>query len=166
MTRDPIRDAIQLRAYELFEQRGREHGRDWQDWFEAEKQVLASFQADTVLQYGPSGLIDAARQTLTWLGGFGISLPPSNRLQNAKALIERVNDGRVALRADDDAILNAVAEAMKTITEQYIVLRAMNPALGRPRAEVATKLRMMLSGATMADQDANPEARVAGSSPA
>jgi hypothetical protein len=35
MSRDPIHEAIQLRAYELFEQRGREHGRDWQDWYEA-----------------------------------------------------------------------------------------------------------------------------------
>ena len=50
---DPIRDAIRLRAYELFERRGRQHGRDWQDWFEAEKAILANFQADTVLHYGP-----------------------------------------------------------------------------------------------------------------
>jgi hypothetical protein len=158
MMPDPIRDAIRLRAYELFERRGREHGRDWQDRFEAEKAILANFQADTVLHYGPSGIVDAAGQTLRWLGDLGIAIPPGNRLQNAKALIERVNDGRVVL-TDDDDLLNAVAEAMKKITEQYIIVRAMNPKLGPPRPEVAVKLRMMLSGAATADQDANPETR-------
>jgi hypothetical protein len=91
--------------------------------------------------------------------GSRITLPPGNRLQNAKALIERINDGRVVLNADDDNLLNAVAEAMKTVTEQYIVLRAMNPTIGRPRPSVAAKLRMMLSGAATVDQDANPDAR-------
>jgi DUF2934 family protein len=31
---------IQTRAYELFEARGRCDGDDWQDWFEAEQQLL------------------------------------------------------------------------------------------------------------------------------
>lgn len=159
MTRDPIREAIELRAYELFEQRGRVHGRDWQDWFEAEKQILANFQADTLLRFGPSGLIDAAGQGLRWLGDLGIALPPGNRLQNAKALIERVNDGRLVLTSEDDNLLKSLAEAMKTVTEQYIILRSMNPALGPARPAVAAKLRLMLSGAATADQDANPEPR-------
>jgi HSP20 family molecular chaperone IbpA len=32
--------AITRRAYELFEMRGREHGRDWEDWFRAESEVV------------------------------------------------------------------------------------------------------------------------------
>lgn len=32
---------IQEKAHELFERRGRIHGHDWQDWFEAEKIVKA-----------------------------------------------------------------------------------------------------------------------------
>jgi hypothetical protein len=37
---EPISDKqIQLRAYELYEQRGREHGHDVEDWLEAETEV-------------------------------------------------------------------------------------------------------------------------------
>lgn len=33
-------DTIAARAYDLFESRGREHGRDWEDWFRAEAELL------------------------------------------------------------------------------------------------------------------------------
>jgi hypothetical protein len=33
------RAAVARRAYELYEQRGREHGRDWDDWFRAERDL-------------------------------------------------------------------------------------------------------------------------------
>jgi hypothetical protein len=33
---------VERRAYELFEQRGREEGRDWDDWLQAERELLAS----------------------------------------------------------------------------------------------------------------------------
>jgi len=33
-------DSIAVRAYELFEIRGREHGHDWEDWFRAEAKLL------------------------------------------------------------------------------------------------------------------------------
>ena len=36
-----LRGRIALRAYQLFETRGREHGRDWEDWFRAEKEILS-----------------------------------------------------------------------------------------------------------------------------
>lgn len=32
--------AIARRAYELFESRNREHGHDWEDWFQAESELL------------------------------------------------------------------------------------------------------------------------------
>jgi hypothetical protein len=32
-------DSIALRAYQRFEDRGREHGRDLEDWIEAEREV-------------------------------------------------------------------------------------------------------------------------------
>jgi HSP20 family protein len=33
-------NSVAVRAYELFESRGREHGRDWEDWFWAEGELL------------------------------------------------------------------------------------------------------------------------------
>ncbi len=42
-----IQDAIRNRAYELFEERGYQHGYDRDDWLRAESEVLARFGART-----------------------------------------------------------------------------------------------------------------------
>jgi hypothetical protein len=39
VTRAPSHDAIARRAYELYRQRGSEHGRDWDDWLQAEREL-------------------------------------------------------------------------------------------------------------------------------
>ena len=39
LTLTPTHDEIARRAYELYEQRGRVHGRDWEDWFQAEGEL-------------------------------------------------------------------------------------------------------------------------------
>lgn len=36
-----LQGRIALRAYQLFENRGRAHGRDWEDWFRAEREILS-----------------------------------------------------------------------------------------------------------------------------
>ena len=36
----PVQLAIARRAYELFEMRNREHGHSWEDWFQAESELL------------------------------------------------------------------------------------------------------------------------------
>jgi hypothetical protein len=38
---DGIRERVSSRAYELYESRGADHGRDLEDWVEAEKEVLS-----------------------------------------------------------------------------------------------------------------------------
>jgi hypothetical protein len=35
----PSHDAIAVRAYELFLQRGAQHGQDWDDWLAAEREL-------------------------------------------------------------------------------------------------------------------------------
>lgn len=42
-TIDPriMEERIRIRAYELFEERGREAGHDWEDWFRAEEEITA-----------------------------------------------------------------------------------------------------------------------------
>lgn len=32
-------DGVARRAYELYQQRGGEHGHDWNDWFQAEREI-------------------------------------------------------------------------------------------------------------------------------
>jgi hypothetical protein len=36
---DPTHDEIARRAYQLYEARGGGHGRDWNDWFQAEREL-------------------------------------------------------------------------------------------------------------------------------
>jgi DUF2934 family protein len=44
-----LRGRVALRAYQLFENRGCVHGRDLEDWFRAELEVLSG-QTDTELE--------------------------------------------------------------------------------------------------------------------
>ncbi|HXT86957.1 MAG TPA: DUF2934 domain-containing protein [Verrucomicrobiae bacterium] len=50
----PTRDQIAQRAYELYQQRGGQHGRDLEDWLTAERELrnqnLARVQAATVAE--------------------------------------------------------------------------------------------------------------------
>ena len=43
----PTHEDIARRAYQLYEERGGEHGHDWQDWLEAERE-LRQFLDDVV----------------------------------------------------------------------------------------------------------------------
>jgi hypothetical protein len=43
--RDPITEAIAERAYELFLERGAEHGHDLEDWLRAERELLDAARA-------------------------------------------------------------------------------------------------------------------------
>jgi hypothetical protein len=42
-----IQQAVRVRAYELFEQRGCQHGHDFDDWLRAENEILMRFGART-----------------------------------------------------------------------------------------------------------------------
>jgi hypothetical protein len=39
LVREPTYDEIARRAYQLYEARGGEHGQDWDDWFQAEREL-------------------------------------------------------------------------------------------------------------------------------
>ncbi|MBI3896460.1 MAG: DUF2934 domain-containing protein [Acidobacteria bacterium] len=41
MTDEEIRNQVELRAYELYRDRGGQHGRDIDDWLQAETEVVA-----------------------------------------------------------------------------------------------------------------------------
>jgi len=46
--KNPIAADIELRAYQLFLQRGAAHGHDVEDWLTAERQVLAGLKKDSL----------------------------------------------------------------------------------------------------------------------
>jgi hypothetical protein len=41
----PPYDSIARRAYRLYEQRGRQAGREWEDWFQAERELTLGWVA-------------------------------------------------------------------------------------------------------------------------
>jgi hypothetical protein len=50
VVRDPNQHAvIARRAFEIYEQRGGGHGHDWDDWLQAEREVLAALGASTAV---------------------------------------------------------------------------------------------------------------------
>lgn len=55
MEADAMRERIANRAYELYEQRGRAHGLDAQDWLQAELEILGLTE--------PSEAPDATKRT-------------------------------------------------------------------------------------------------------
>ena len=48
LTVTPTHDEIARRAYQLFEERGREHGRDLEDWLQAERDLRQHMVRDVV----------------------------------------------------------------------------------------------------------------------
>ena len=51
--RDPITEAIALRAYELFLTRGGQHGRDLEDWLQAERELLDAARSRRISDENP-----------------------------------------------------------------------------------------------------------------
>jgi len=45
MNQKALQEQIAAKAYELYEKRGRSHGRDFEDWLEAERLVLAELKS-------------------------------------------------------------------------------------------------------------------------
>ncbi|HKV28617.1 MAG TPA: DUF2934 domain-containing protein [Candidatus Acidoferrales bacterium] len=52
----PTRDQIELRAYELYVQRGGEDGRDLEDWLAAERELRNQHSSSTVKSGKPDSL--------------------------------------------------------------------------------------------------------------
>ena len=61
--KNPIAADIELRAYQIYLQRGAAHGNDLDDWLQAERQVLAGLKKDSLRVALAFGLLkDAPRK--------------------------------------------------------------------------------------------------------
>jgi hypothetical protein len=107
----------------------------------------------------PSGAVAAADWTLDRLATLGVTAPPGNRLQRARNLLSKVNAQPDLIAHGDDRFRRLVAEAQRTIYEQYIITRT---SAGRTDVVSDThraKLEQMLSGADLPEDDKNFLAR-------
>jgi HSP20 family protein len=84
-------DSIAVRAYEFFESRGREHGRDWEDWFRAEAELLRPVE----IKLNDSGRAFIARMDLARFRpeNIQVSLEPRRLRISAKSSGEERRDG-------------------------------------------------------------------------
>lgn len=60
-----IQELISTRAYEIFQNRGGEHGRDLDDWLQAENEVLASLPEEIAPRAKAVGQTDTGGRTST-----------------------------------------------------------------------------------------------------
>ena len=77
-----------------------------------------------VVETGPSGHVRAANWTLEQLQKLGLRVPSTNRLENAKCLIQEAVEAR-SLDFHDHSFLRRLAGAQKTISELYVLTRAL-----------------------------------------
>jgi HSP20 family protein len=84
-------DSLAARAYQLFEGRGREHGRDWEDWFRAEAELLRPVE----IKINDSGRAVIARADLVGFRpeNFQVSLEPCCLRISAKSSGKEKRDG-------------------------------------------------------------------------
>jgi hypothetical protein len=127
---DPLHDEIARLAYELFEARGRKHGRDWQDWFEAERKVRAGKRPWKVEapQTSLTGDIDAATLVLR----LGIAV---NAMHAAQRFFYAFKDA-VGPAGERDRLwaflvaLGFLHEAIQTLRRNFPKVRALAKAGG------------------------------------
>jgi hypothetical protein len=60
-TRQPGYEDVERRAYELYEQRGREDGHDWDDWLAAERELRGSV-AESASEMATESAASSARR--------------------------------------------------------------------------------------------------------
>ena len=113
----------------------------------------------TVLSYGPSGPIGLAEWALARMADFGVKIPAGNRLQRAVKLLSEVESGRRKLTQVDEELLVRVAEAQLTIKQMYLITRSMGSRPGQIDPLRQFKLREMLGGQDIEDQEKKPIAR-------
>jgi len=142
----PFHEEIARRAYELFEQRGREHGRDWQDWFQAERELRAQRRQWRVEapQVSLTGNIDTATLVLR----LGIAV---NAVRAAQRFFDAVKDtpGPAGERDRLWAFLIALDflyEAVKTILQPKFPQIKDLAQVGGAQDELIREAGELLSG--------------------
>lgn len=108
---------------------------------------------------GSQAMLDSAAWLRTQLGKLGIAVPPSSRLERAERLIGEVQANRIVPTLDDTELLERLTDANRTITEFYIIVRAI---IERPKSfnpTVRDKLVLMFGGHELESADRNNLAR-------
>ena len=107
---------------------------------------------------GPSAALAGIEWNLRRLREIGVHLPPDNRLERARRLLENVNDYKISLTTADRELLAKVAEAQWAAFQQHIICRTTANPHGISNSH-REKLEQMLGGADLPEWDTNSIAR-------
>jgi hypothetical protein len=118
-----------------------------------------SWSAGEPFGVGSSGMVRTGEWLVEKLPSLGVTVPAGSRLQLARKLITAVDHRRIRVRADDAKILRRVEDAQRTLTEYYIITRALVNRPNRVTPAVREKLNVMLGGAESPMDDRRSLAR-------
>ncbi|GAC1414642.1 MAG: hypothetical protein NVSMB53_12730 [Gemmatimonadaceae bacterium] len=104
---------------------------------------------------GSGAMIETAAWLLERLPALGVVVPQGSRLYLARKLIDRVHNRKIVLKVDDTDVLRAVSDAHRTLTEYYIIVRAIQSRRALIDAHLREKLTLMLGGAELESSDSN-----------
>jgi hypothetical protein len=117
--------------------------------------VKESWNASPAIRSGSLAMLETADWLLEHLPQMSVLVPPGCRLLLARRLLERVQERLIVPDATDEELLRRITDAHRTISEFYIIMRAIRsrPALwNHPlRAKVST----MMGGHEVEEQDTN-----------
>lgn len=120
---------------------------------------MSQWGSRAALNVGSGRMIETADWLITTLQHMGVSVLPSARLFAARRLIQDVDSFKTLLHSEEPAILRRVAEAQRTLTEFYIVVRAIESRPSILDASFLAKLQQMMGGAESAEDDKKSLAR-------
>lgn len=120
---------------------------------------MGEWYADPSHVVRSGAILDGADYAIERFSAFDIPLGADDRLHTARALIRRVQEGTTRLDATDPSTLRLVAEANRTLYEQYLIARAVAPLGATPEDVYLKKITTMLLGAPVPEDDPDPEPR-------
>lgn len=108
---------------------------------------------------GSGGMVRTADWLLDQLPRLGVSVPKGSRLYLARKLISQIHERKVVVDPSTELLLQRVTDAQRTLTEYYLIVRAVRhrPKILKPLLRL--KLAQMLGGSEIELSDSNTLAR-------
>jgi hypothetical protein len=122
-------------------------------------QGFSAWKAGQPVRPGSGAMVESADWVIRSLPKIGVNVSAGSRLLLARRLLGRVHARDIKLDPGDLPTLKRVADAQRTVTEFFIILRAMQNRRVPLISELLDKLTLMLGGSDLEDSDTKSLAR-------
>jgi hypothetical protein len=113
------------------------------------------WKAGPAIRSGSLAMLETADWLLAQLPRMSVPVPPGSRLLLARRLIDQVQQRILAPDASDEALLRRIADAHRTISEFYIIIRAIRSRPAMWNGALRNKVSAMMGGHEFEAQDSN-----------